>query len=177
MNRVEIVVRLTGVAALVAAVLALWSLLAIGGGQLLSSAEAQTIDVAADVRISAQRLDDGRVQFGLRAINGSGEWTEPVEPRVNSFNPADVSAGRWLSSSSLILEVDESGAGRLVRPEAFEPTEPAETTLVTGVEGWAGDIRYSAYHVADGDLVTTVSVYSARRGRTRRRPADHDRLR
>ena len=69
--------------------------------------------------------------------------------------------GRWLASSPLILEVDETGQGRLARPEAFEPSPATETTLVTGVEGWAGDIRYSAWNDADGDLVTTASIYSA----------------
>ena len=118
----------------------------------------------AGVRISAQRLDDGEVQFGLRARNRSGDWAEPVEPRVNSFNPANVSAGRWLTSSSLILEVDETGRGRLGRPDMFESSGQVETRLVTGVDGWDGDIRYSAWNDADGDLITTVSIYAASAG-------------
>ena len=118
----------------------------------------------AGVRISAQRLDDGEVQFGLRARNRSGDWAEPVEPRVNSFNPANVSAGRWLTSSSLILEVDETGRGRLGRPDMFESSGQVETRLVSGVDGWDGDIRYSAWNDADGDLITTVSIYSASAG-------------
>ena len=48
--------------------------------------------------------------------------------------------------------------------EQFEAAPPTETTLVSGIEEWAGDIRYSAFHDADGDLVTTVSVYSAATG-------------
>ena len=116
------------------------------------------------MRISAQRLDDGEVQFGLRARDRSGDWAEPVEPRVNSFNPANVSTGRWLTSSSLILEVDETGRGRLERPDTFESSGQVETRLVTGVDGWDGDIRYSAWNDADGDLITTVSIYSASAG-------------
>ena len=118
----------------------------------------------AGVRISAQRLDDGEVQFGLRARNRSGDWAEPVEPRVNSFNPANVSAGRWLTSSSLILEADETGRGRLGRPDMFESSGQVETRLVTGVDRWDGDIRYSAWNDADGDLITTVSIYAASAG-------------
>ena len=56
--------------------------------------------------------------------------------------------------------------GRFVPSEQFEPAPPTETTLVSGIEEWAGDIRYSAFHDADGDLVTTVSVYSAATGAT-----------
>ena len=136
----------------------------VGWSTLFFSAGAQEVSADANVRISAQRLDDGRVQFGLRALDGSGEYADPVEPRVNSFNPASTRTGRWLSSSALILEVDESGRGRLVPSEQFEAAPPTETTLVSGIEEWAGDMRYSAFHDADGDLVTTVSVYSAATG-------------
>ena len=125
--------------------------------------EAQTTTVDAELRIAAQRLEDGGLQFGLRARDESGSWAEPAEPRVNSFDPANVRTGRWLSSSSLILEVDQSGVGRLVRAESFEPSPATETTLVTGVEGWAGDIRYSAWNDGD-DLITTVSIYSGSAG-------------
>lgn len=128
------------------------------------SVDAQTTEAEAGVRVSAQRLEDGRVQFGLRARDATGEWAQPVEPRVNSFDPATARAGRWLSSSALILEVDESGQGRLVPSRQFEPSPQIETTLVTGVDGWTDDIRYAAYHDADDDLVTTVSVYSAASG-------------
>ena len=138
-----------------------------GGGVIpnpFARVEAQTATVDAELRIAAQRLEDGGLQFGLRARDESGSWAEPAEPRVNSFDPANVRTGRWLSSSSLILEVDQSGVGRLVRTEDFQPSPPTETTLITGVEGWDGDIRYSAWNDADGDLITTVSIYSGSAG-------------
>ncbi len=136
----------------------------VGWSTLFFNAGAQEVSAEANVRISAQRLDNGRVQFGLRAPDNSGVYADPVQPRVNYFNPTSVRTGRWLSSSSLTLEVDESGRGRLVPSEQFEPAPPSETTLVSGFEDWSGDIRYSAFHDADGDLVTTVSVYSAATG-------------
>ncbi|MYJ58241.1 MAG: hypothetical protein F4088_05090, partial [Chloroflexi bacterium] len=79
-------------------------------------------DVAADVRIAAQRLEDGEVRFGLRVRDGSGGWVEPVTPRAHRFDPATVSIGRWLVSSPLTLEVDGAGIGRLARSDQFEPT-------------------------------------------------------
>jgi len=117
-------------------------------------------DVAADVRIAAQRLEDGEVRFGLRVRDGSGGWVEPVTPRAHRFDPASVSAGRWLVSSPLTLEVDGAGHGRLARSDQFEPSPGGEVELVSGMDGWAGDAHYSAYHSEDGDLVTSVSMYS-----------------
>ncbi|MXX48458.1 MAG: hypothetical protein F4Z38_09195 [Chloroflexi bacterium] len=117
-------------------------------------------DVAADVRIAAQRLEDGEVRFGLRVRDGSGGWVEPVTPRAHRFDPATVSIGRWLVSSPLTLEVDGAGIGRLARSDQFEPTPGGEVELVSGVEGWVSDAHYSAHHREDGDLVTIVSMYS-----------------
>ncbi len=125
---------------------------------------AQEVSAGADVRISAQHLANGQVQFGLGALSDSGEYADPVEPRVNSFDPASARTGRWLASSSLVLKVDESGLGRIVPSEQFEAAPLTETTLVSGIEERAGDFRYSAFHDADGDPVTIVSVYRAATG-------------
>lgn len=116
--------------------------------------------VVGEVRIAAQRQEDGVVRFGLRAPDGSGGWTQPVRPRAHRFDPATTSTGRWLVSSPLILELDDAGRGRLVRSDRFEPSPSGPLDLVSGVEGWAGDARYSAYHDEQGDLVTEVSIYS-----------------
>ena len=117
--------------------------------------------VVGEVRIAAQRQEDGVVRFGLRAPDGSGGWTQAVRPRAHRFDPADASTGSWLVSSQLILEVDDAGRGRLVRSDQFEPFAGGETTLVSGLEGWYGDARYSAFHDEGGDLVTSASLYSA----------------
>ncbi len=117
-------------------------------------------DAAADIRISAQRLEDGDVRFGLRVRDASGGWAAPVTPRVHRFDPANVRVGRWLVSSPLVLEVDGTGRERLVRSRLFEPSNTDEVALVTGLDEWAGDVRYSAIHDDQGDLVTSVSIYS-----------------
>ncbi len=132
--------------------------------QVLSGQDARSQeprgDGAAEVRIAAQRLEDGEVRFGLRVRDGSGGWVEPVTPRAHRFDPATASIGRWLVSSPLTLEVDGAGRGRLARSDQFEPSTGGEVELVSGVEGWAGDSHYSAYHSEDGGLVTSVSMYS-----------------
>ena len=121
----------------------------------------RSADVSADVRIAAQRLEDGEVRFGLRVRDGSGGWAEPVMPRAHRLDPESASRGHWLVSSPLTLEVDDSGSGGFARGDRFEPSRDDEVELVGGLEGWSGDTRYSAYHDENGDLVTNVSVYGA----------------
>ena len=57
-----------------------------------------------EVRISARRLADGRVEFALQPRSGGG-WGEHVLPSSRYF-PANAAMGRWLSSSP----VDAGGA-------------------------------------------------------------------
>ena len=127
----------------------------------LAHGQERSADVSADVRIAAQRLKNGEVRFGLRVRDGSGGWAEPVTPRSHRFDPTGASRGRWLVSSPLTLARDVAGHGRLVRSDQFEPSSAGEVELVSGLEDWSGDARYSAYHNEAGELVTSVSVYSA----------------
>ena len=86
-------------------------------------ANAQETSTAIDARfrISAQRLENGSVRFGLRVRDGTGGWAAPVTPRVHQFDPSRATVGRWLVSSSLILEIDDSSRRRLVRSDSGTP--------------------------------------------------------
>ena len=113
-----------------------------------------------DVRIAAQRMEDGSVRFGLRVRDGSGGWLEPVTARLHRFDPANTSTGRWLVSSRLTLEIDDAGSARMVRSDQIKASPGGDVELVSGQDGWSGDSHYSAYHDEGGDLVTIVSTYS-----------------
>ena len=91
----------------------------------VSVAVAQTVTHTAEVRIVAQRLDDGRVEFGLQQREGSG-WSERILPQRRFFPTSSV--GRWLSSSTITLEVP-AGAAPGVTPTAT--TTPAPTATAT----------------------------------------------
>ena len=54
------------------------------------------------VRIVAQRLDGGRVEFGLQQRGSDGEWGERLLPSRRFF-PSGATVGRWLSSSPLTV--------------------------------------------------------------------------
>ena len=96
-------------------------------------------EIAHQVRISAQRLEDGRVRFGMRTGAGPGGWIEPVGPTVNSFEPSLQRAGRWLSSSALTLQLD-GDTYQLVRSDLFGASEPEAVELVSGLSAWSHDI-------------------------------------
>ncbi len=60
-----------------------------------------------EVRITAQRLADGRTEFALREREADGEWSERLLPRARFF-PAAASVGRWLVSTPLTVSLPES---------------------------------------------------------------------
>lgn len=155
------IVTARSIPSVAALTVALVVVLALVLGGHVTRGQERSIVVDAEVRIAAQRLENGDIRFGLRAQDGDGGWTAPVTPRAHRLDPANATIGRWLVSSPLTLEVDETGSGRLVPSDQFGPLSGGEVELVSGVEGWAGDARYSAYHDANGDLVTSAAIYTA----------------
>ena len=130
-----------------------------GGSSVSPAARAETEVVEQQLRVAAQRLENGRVEFGVRVADGSGGWSDPVEPRLNWFLPSTAVANRWLNSSSLTLErVDESA--NLTRTETFQPTEVAPVTLHTASSVWTRTIHYEATASDGGGVETNVSLYS-----------------
>ena len=63
----------------------------------------QSITSTSDVRIVAQKLEDGRIEFGLEQDG------ERILPRTRFF-PADAQVGRWLRSSAIGVNVSSPEA-------------------------------------------------------------------
>ena len=71
----------------------------------------------AEVRITAQRLADDRIEFALQQREADGGWSERLLPRGRFF-PATTTVGRWLSSTPLTVRALGAGAdaeGTVVR--------------------------------------------------------------
>ena len=71
----------------------------------------------AEVRITAQRLADGRTEFALQQREADGGWSDRLLPR-GRFSPATATVGRWLSSTPLTVRgpgADDDAAGTEVR--------------------------------------------------------------
>ena len=124
------------------------------GAAALAVAQAVTSGET-EVRITAQRLDDGRTEFGLQQ-RVDGEWGERQLPSSRFF-PARVTPGRWLNSTPLIVSVtiedppdvaaaDEGDGGEVTdNEEEIVPYEPVEVEFneltdsnEQGVYRWLG---------------------------------------
>ena len=79
----------------------------------------QRIESDSDVRIVAQRLEDGRVEFGLEQDG------ERILPRVRYF-PADAPVGRWLRSSPVPVDVGLNQVMEEAEEETPQSDDPAE---------------------------------------------------
>jgi len=62
-------------------------------------------DAGTEVRITAMRHDDGRIEFALQEREGSG-WSDRILPRARFF-PATGREGRWLASTPIRVGIAE----------------------------------------------------------------------
>ena len=86
------------------------------------SMSAATGNASLEVRVAAQLLADGRMEFALQERNPDGSWAARRLPRARFF-PASPRVGRWLASSPLTVN----------------PTGWASVTVeITAVCNWPG---------------------------------------
>ena len=62
-----------------------------------------TPEAGVEVRVAAQLLADGRMEFALQEREADGSWAERRLPSARFF-PANARVGRWLSSSALTVQ-------------------------------------------------------------------------
>ena len=92
-----------------------------------------------EVRITAQRLADGRTEFALQQREADDGWSERLLPSLRFF-PAGADVGRWLSSTPLT-----------VRPPG------------AGDDAAGAEVRITAQRLADGR--TEFALQQRERGR------------
>lgn len=103
---------------------------AIIGGIATYSVSALTSTAKTEVRITAQRVDDGRVEFALQQREDDGTWGERLLPSRRFF-PAEGSVNRWAISTP--LEID-SGI-----PFYVNTTEPTRSITADEYIALCGD--------------------------------------
>lgn len=100
------------------------------GGIATYGVSALTGTAKTEVRITAQRLDDGRVEFALQQRARDGAWGERLLPARRYF-PAEGFVNRWANSTP--LEID-SGI-----PFYINTTEPTRPVTVDEYVALCGD--------------------------------------
>ena len=101
-----------------------------------------------EVRISAQRLDDGRTEFALQQ-RVDGEWGERLLPSSRFF-PARVTPGRWLNSTPLVVSVTIEDPPDVAAGSQSEPHEDDPSGEDTGNR--AGIVPYEPVEVEFNEL-------------------------
>jgi hypothetical protein len=109
-------------------------------GAVAGAAVAESITQTREVRIAAQRLANGRVEFALQERGEDGTWGERILPRRRFF-PA-TGSGRWLASSPIELTLEV---------ETVEPTPPIVDTPMTKRQ----QLRQSQWYLATFNNATT----------------------
>ena len=96
-----------------------------------------------ELRVTAQRLADGRTEFALQQRAADGGWGERLLP-VRRFFPADASAGRWLVSSPLTIQSE---------PDSMATAEGADAGVRIAAQlDASGRIEFALQHrVTDGE--------------------------
>ena len=76
-------------------------LVVLAAGLALATSNAGAQEGGAEVRITAQRLEDGQLEFALQQQT-DGSWGERRLPQRRFF-PADAEAGNWLVTTPLTI--------------------------------------------------------------------------
>lgn len=108
-------------------------------------------DRSTEVRITAQRLEDGRTEFGLQQRTADG-WSDRILPRGRYF-PAEVEPGRWLNSTP--ISVGDTGF------------QPIDIGAIAYPQSASSDTLWFATHRRETNLTTWVGIDLTLGGRTR----------
>ena len=132
-------------------------------GVLLPTAALNANEPDVTVRIVARKLDDGRVEFGLRQEQADGTYGPEILPRARFF-PTDAAVGRWLRSSPLDL-VDPT-------PSESTTTEPPSDAVTrcehdgTHVHVWwtftlseSGSVSFDVYLLDEDDRIVESTIW------------------
>ncbi|MDE2989027.1 MAG: hypothetical protein OXT70_13395 [Chloroflexota bacterium] len=165
---------------------AIWSLTAHAQDQEEEETPA-LVASGVEVRIGAQRLDDGRTEFALQ-VREEDSWSDLVLPRSRFF-PTTATVDRWLNSSILTLEsahvvrisaklleddriefalqqrIGEAWADRLLpHPRFFPVNARVDRWLYSGRIEPVGYVPFQGRAASVGTVTTFSNWYESRTG-------------
>ena len=135
---------------------------------------AATPDAGLEVRVAAQLLAEGQMEFALQERRADGSWADRRLPRRRIF-PANATVGRWLSSSSLTVEVPSDSmlaatpqlSGACVLADNVDRVTAAtfqvQTATGTGTAFYIGNGEWITNHHVVETASTAALVHSGTR--------------
>ena len=126
------------------AVLLIALVAAIIGGVATYGVSSLTGTAKTEVRITAQRLDDGRVEFALQQREDDGTWSDRLLP-ARRFFPRTGFVNRWANSTPLEIDsripfyINTTVPTRSVTVDEYIALCGSEGSLFTGANSAAAD--------------------------------------
>ncbi|MYD64379.1 MAG: trypsin-like peptidase domain-containing protein [Chloroflexi bacterium] len=134
----------------------------LGSSPLTVEAQADGMQTASGgtgvtVRVAAQLLADGRMEFALQEREPDGSWGDRRLP-ARRFFPANPDIGRWLSSSPLTVRVPAPAAAPPASPAecSAESTATRVTNSIAAVS--TGQSIGTAFYIGNSEWVTAEHV-------------------
>ena len=109
-------------------------------------------DSGLEVRVAAQLLSDGRMEFALQEREPDGSWAERRLPRARFF-PASPQVGRWLASSPLTVSLSLGADAAACTPEAVAARVTGSVALVRTSQGSG-----TAFYIGGSEWITAEHV-------------------
>ena len=114
-------------------------------------------DSGIEVRVAAQLLADGRMEFALQERQADGSWGERRLPRGRFF-PADTRVGRWLGSTPLTVEVPLDSMTEATPAAACVLADNVERVTAATFQVQTATGTGTAFYIGNGEWITNHHV-------------------
>lgn len=110
------------------------------------------------VRVAAQLLADGRMEFALQQQDANGSWLPRQLPRARFF-PANATVGQWLSSSALnVATVERVPTPTPAPSDTCVLTDNVDSVLVATFQVQTATGTGTAFFVGNDEWITNHHV-------------------
>lgn len=111
-----------------------------------------------EVRVAAQLLADGRMEFALQERGTDGSWAERRLPRARFF-PANARVGRWLASSPLTVQASaNTPAPGPPRSGVCALEDNVERVMAATFQVQTATSTGTAFYIGNGEWITNHHV-------------------
>ena len=114
-------------------------------------------DTGIEVRVAAQLLSDGRMEFALQERESGGSWGERRLPRARFF-PANATIGRWLSSSALTVSLSPGSMSGAAPTGACVLAHHVDRVTTATFQVQTSSGTGTAFYIGNGEWITNHHV-------------------